>query len=280
MAASACGGGEGRQVARPAGVYLSLGDSYAMGWQPLADSEPGVYRHGYAHLLPDRLRPKGYRLTLVNLGCGGATIESMSSRSGCPIPAPQGPRYDTPQLEHAISYLRENPGKVALVTVAIGINDLAACWVSREVAPCATRTVERLRPLLGRALERLRKAAGPDVLIVGLTYPDVFLSRWVEGTPGGRSVARGSRAVFRDILNPMLKAEYEEVDGTFVDITDGTGAYTPLSQTTRLAPYGRIPVAVARICRLTWACAEGDVHPRDAGYRETADLIAEALPEA
>lgn len=280
VAASGCGGGQRRTVARPTGVYLSLGDSYAMGWQPRADDSPETYRHGYAFLLPARLRAKGYRLSLVNLACGGVTVEAMSSAPGCPNPSPVGPRYQDSQLDHAVSYLRENPEEVALVTVAIGMNDLAPCWVSRSVVPCMKRAVARLRPLLGLALERLRRAAGPEVLIVGLSYPDIFLSRWIEGTPEGRSVARASRIVFRKIVNPILKDEYEAVDGIFVDITESTDGYTPLSQTTRLRPFGRIPVAVAEVCRLTWACTDGDVHPNDAGHRKTAEIITEALPKA
>ena len=43
-------------------------------------------------------------------------------------------------------------------------------------------------------------------------------------------------------------------------------------------PYGRIPVPVAEVCRLTWYCQKGDIHARTNGYRVIADLISRRLP--
>ena len=72
---------------------------------------------------------------------------------------------------------------------------------------------------------------------------------------------------------------YESVDGRFVDVTKATGAYTPLEQTTTLAPYGEIPVAVAEVCKLTSYCAyrrHPPATPR--ATRIIADLVAKTLP--
>ena len=63
-----------------------------------------------------------------------------------------------------------------------------------------------------------------------------------------------------------------------MDVTKATGAYTPLEQTTTLAPYGEIPVAVAEVCKLTAYCTFRDIHPNPAGYAVIADLIAKTLP--
>jgi hypothetical protein len=61
-------------------------------------------------------------------------------------------------------------------------------------------------------------------------------------------------------------------------IGSGTGAYGPLTETTTLAPYGVIPVPVARVCELTYYCEFQDIHARTSGYRVIAQLIADALP--
>jgi hypothetical protein len=43
----------------------------------------------------------------------------------------------------------------------------------------------------------------------------------------------------------------------------------------RLAPYGRLPLAVARVCRWTWSCADdGDDHANSAGYAVIARTVA------
>ena len=115
-------------------------------------------------------------------------------------------------------------------------------------------------------LKRLRKAAGPKTRIVGITYPDVILGAWVGENPD-QELAKLSVVAFQSLLNPALKEMYESVGGRFVDVTKATGAYTPLEQTTTLAPYGEIPVAVAEVCKLTAYCAYRDIHPNTEGLR-------------
>jgi hypothetical protein len=51
-----------------------------------------------------------------------------------------------------------------------------------------------------------------------------------------------------------------------------------LQQTADLAPYGRIPVPVAQVCRLTFYCQFGDIHPQTAGYTLIANLVVGMLP--
>ncbi len=104
----------------------------------------------------------------------------------------------------------------------------------------------------------------------------MILGGWVR--PGGRALAEPSVAVFKSLINPALKKQYESVKGTFVDVTAATGAYTPLDQTTTLAPYGVIPVAVAKVCQLTWYCQRGDIHANRTGYGVIARLVAQQLP--
>jgi hypothetical protein len=106
----------------------------------------------------------------------------------------------------------------------------------------------------------------------------VILGEWVGENPD-RSLAELSVVAFRSLLNPALKEMYTSVKGRFVDVTKATGAYTPLEQTTTLAPYGEIPLAVARVCELTAYCAYRDIHPNRKGYGIIADLVAKTLPK-
>jgi hypothetical protein len=109
----------------------------------------------------------------------------------------------------------------------------------------------------------LRSAAGASIPIIGLTYPDVLLGLWVYPAANpDKGLAALWVSAFRDDFNPALKTAYASARAKFVDITAATGAYTPLTQTTTLSPYGEIPVAVAQACRLTWYCELGE-HPRE-----------------
>jgi hypothetical protein len=114
--------------------------------------------------------------------------------------------------------------------------------------------------------------------IVGITYPDVILGAWVSGVKADQDLATLSVAAFKSLLNPALKEIYGSVGAKFVDVTEATGAYTPLEQTTTLAPYGEIPVAVAKVCQLTYYCQFRDIHPKTSGYTLIAKLVAATLP--
>lgn len=262
------------------GNYLSIGDSYGQGLQPEFEGNSADYTNGFAYLLPAEAERLGWDLSLENFACGGATVESMVNDPGCVDVghSPGGPRYDVPQLEAAIGFLKEHPDHVELITVVIGANDVILPCVTRADGQkaCVADAVARMELRLAGALADLRAAAGPDTVIVGLTYPDMILGSYVAD--GGPTLASEWVTVFRDVFNPMLKQRYDAIDAVFVDVTAGTGAYAPFTETTTLEPYGEIPVAAAEVCQLTWYCKGGDVHPTDAGHEVIADLVVEALP--
>jgi hypothetical protein len=88
----------------------------------------------------------------------------------------------------------------------------------------------------------------------------------------------GSAALFRDVFNPALRAEYVKVGAVFEDITAASGAYRSMADTTVNAPYGTIPRPVAQVCALTYYCELGDPHPKAEGYNLIADRVLRALP--
>jgi lysophospholipase L1-like esterase len=262
-------------------LLVSLGDSYASGYQASGVGQGRNTRHGFAYQIPAAAKKRGWKLKLVNFGCGGATTSSLITQKGCAPQAlgPGGKRYPKiTQAAAAARFLKANRGKVGLVTVSIGGNDVTRCAREADAVACVGEAVKSIDTNLATLLRRLRKAAGPKVRIVGITYPDVILGGWVTGVPAAQDLARLSVVAFRQFINPSLKKQYEAVGGRFVDVTAATGAYGSLDETTTLAPYGTIPVPVARVCELTYYCRFQDIHANTKGYGLIADLVARTLP--
>jgi lysophospholipase L1-like esterase len=256
--------------------YVSLGDSYAAGYQPKLRLEDWN-KKGYANQLVRIARRRGHDFELVNFACGGETTASFLERKGS---CGAGPRYRSTQARAATRFLRRNRGDVGLVTVSLGGNDVLSCAGGGVADPvgCVAEAIQQVESNLTRIMRRVREAAGPRVRIVGITYPDVVLARWLTGQQADQDFARLSLVAFRDIINPTLRKAYRAVRGRFVDVTAATGAYDPLEETTTLEPYGVIPKPVAEVCRLTHMCARGDIHANTRGYRVIAELIAATLP--
>jgi len=262
--------------------YVSLGDSYASGYQPpAAGAAAGNTREGFVYQVPALAAKRGWKLSVVNFACGGATTTSILKQKDCPKEAlgPGAKGYGgKTQIQAAEAFVKKNRAKVGLITVSIGGNDVTACARDPATAvTCVSNSIAPLRANVRALVTRLRKAAGPKVRIVGTTYPDVILGAYL--TPGGQSLATLSVTAFRSLINPSLKLEYGAVRGSFVDVTEATGAYTPLDQTTTVEGLGTIPVAVAKVCDLTWFCAAQDIHARASGYKIIADLVARTLPK-
>lgn len=257
--------------------YLSLGDSYAVGFQPLRAPQGQASHVGFSQRVVLKAVSSGYKLRLVDFGCSGATTKSMTQTKGCGpnYRSDQGPTYsDHSQLEVAENFLHDHHGDVALITIEVGINDVNTCGVTL----CSDAELGRIEQRLNTIVSGIRRAAGPSVRIIGLTYPDTNLAGYLSSHPAGQGLVQGSIGFFRDKFNPMLRRVYEKAHATFVDITAASGAYIPFTQTTRTDRYGRIPTAVARVCDLTFMCSMGDLHPTDAGYELIADQVVAALP--
>jgi lysophospholipase L1-like esterase len=256
--------------------YVSLGDSYAVGFQP----GRGVTRHGFPDQVVTKATRRGYHLQLVNFGCGGATTTSILQAPTCPIPARpiHGANYGgLTQAAAAEAFLGAHRGQIALVTVSIGGNDVTSCARAPNPVGCVTQATPAIKTNVGQLAAGLRSAAGPQVPIVGTTYPDVILGQWVR-PPVSQNLAQLSVTAFQALINPTLRQAYAAAPAGFVDVTNATGAYLPLTKTVTLKPYGLIPVAVARVCTLTYYCTVGDIHATTSGYGVIADLIVATLP--
>lgn len=262
-------------------LLVSLGDSYASGFQPTAKGKGSNTRNGFAYQVPKFAAKRGYDLKLVNFGCGGATTKSLIATKGCAKAArgPGGEAYSSTQATAAVKFLKANRKRVGVITVSIGGNDVTKCAGEADAVTCVGEAAKGINTNLKALLKRLRAAAGPKVRIVGITYPDVILGAWLTDD-AGKQLAGLSQIAFKSIINPALKARYEAVGGSFVDVTDATGGYDSLD--TRVSDPALsaepVPANVKRVCDLTFYCQFGDIHARTEGYALIAELVAKALP--
>jgi lysophospholipase L1-like esterase len=256
---------------RSATYYVSLGDSYSVGFQPNAGSTPGYTVYVARHT----------GLNLVNFGCGGATTTSILNLVGCPDVLPHtlgGVTYPTTtQITAAQAFLTAHRGHIGLITVSIGGNDVVTCATQANPISCVGTAVNNIQANVTTLAADLRSAAGPTVPIIGSTYPDVVLGGyvWPHNPPAASTVnvAKLSVTAFKLLINPALSKAYASSGGSLVDVTAATGAYGPLTRTVNTKTYGTIPVPVASVCALTWFCALGNIHARTPGYTLIGKLI-------
>ena len=125
------------QAAKAKPYYVSLGDSYAAGYQRFSPTVAKTTRDGFAYQVVPKARARGYDLKLVNFGCGGETSVSILNRkTKCGGLGPGGADYaGVTQATAAERFLREHRGHVKLITVSIGGNDVTAC--AKQADPVA-----------------------------------------------------------------------------------------------------------------------------------------------
>ena len=285
------------KAAKP--IYISMGDSYSVGYQnPTLGNTKGFT--GYV------AKKEAYQLE--NFGCGGATTGSLFSQIGCPAgasAATDGVPYPTAtQVQAVLFYINEaaNFGKVKLVTVSIGGNDVTACAVQVNPIPCvgtATGNIQTNVTNLVTQLDAALTANGDTAAhIVGITYPDVILGDYVAPVGStNQQLAVQSQWAFDNLINPTLKTAYSGVTrGAFVNVTsapyglatagDDTGSFNLTTfaytgPTTKLKGFGKtVPVPVAEVCSITWYCDPttfGDIHANTKGYNFIGGLIVAKL---
>jgi len=246
LALAACGGGSdetagarGAQAessqseAEAGGIYLALGDSYAAG---LGASDAATT--SYVALVWQDLRQRFPRLELVNLAVAGHTSRELLDE----------------QLPSALRAVEE--GGVRTVTISIGGNDLMVLGANEEcvrdptsaACPLGEELVE-VEANLGRTLGELRAAAGLDVPIVIMTYPNMF------SIPGHPFEEPAAPALGR--LNEVVR----EVAGRYdVGVAELSHAFD-----------GRAGELVHVLD------PQPDFHPNDAGHRVIAGAFVEAL---
>jgi lysophospholipase L1-like esterase len=242
--------------------YLALGDSLAFGYQP-----NHVFDQGYVNQLYATRHARDPRLALNNLGCPGETSGTLRRGGVCPYPGGGS------QLDTALAFLHAHPGRVRLITLDIGANDIDGCVTPGGIdQTCVANGLLAIAVNVSATVTQVR-AAAPYATIVGLTYYDPTLASWLTG-PAGQALARDSLPVMHR-LNRLLTTLFAA--GRF-RVADVAGAFSMDDITTLV---NGVPLDVVRICQWTWMCAPAplgpDIHANQAGYGVIAQAISDVL---
>lgn len=253
--------------------YLSLGDSLAQGIQPGPTGRNGPTAQGYPDQLADLLRSGIPDLRLVKLGCSGETTYTMIRGGTCPYAAGS-------QLAQAVRFLRHHRGSVALITIDIGANDPNSCVLHQPVSSmfsCLSSRIKQTQRNAQTILRKLRTAAGPKVLTVGMTYYVPELGLWNQGQTG-KAIAILTEG-FAAGVNQLLVMRYHRFGDRVANVF---GAFKSMSFKANVNSGDQpIPPNVAAICALTWMCAAKprgqNEHPNAAGYHVIALAFWQAI---
>jgi len=272
------------QAAKAKPYYLALGDSLSVGVQPTASGGNKNTSQGYVNQLARRVGG----LRTVNYGCGNATTESFikGNRACAPTRKPgyanTSPR--TSQLAAAERFLRRNRGKVRFVTIDIGANDVASCGQGGGIdLECVNRGIAAIKKNGPTIAKRLRRAAGSGVPMAVMNLYDPFLQQWLNGG-SGPAIAEASVDIAREQVNPAIINSFKPSKFKVARVAEAFDTYAPFSRTTTFRGRSDVPVAVERICALTWMCAPApkglDIHATKAGYSKIAGSFRAALGRA
>jgi lysophospholipase L1-like esterase len=247
--------------------YLALGDSLAVGGQPIEMDPLG--KDGYVDRLFEHLHARDSRLVVTKLGCGGESSRSLIRGSQIPPASSCGrpeeyarlyPQAGT-QLATAVAFLRAHRGHTDLVTLDIGAGDIIACLVPPDAA-CLDAALSPLQSNLAFILDELRRA-DPSAPIVGMNYYDPVIGLWGSG-PDGPALAQASAAQ-ADRFNRALEQTYRAAR---IPVADVSAAFHTDDFEHQL---DGLPLNAALVCRWTWFCsATPDIHPNADGYRVIA----------
>lgn len=248
--------------------YLSLGNSLAAGYQPdVGHNVPGV---SYADQLYARLKAKDPGLVHVNLACTGETTTTMIKGGICTYSGAAS------QLEAAVHFLKHSRGRVTLVTLDIGANDIDGCVMDGTIdQTCINKGLATVAHDIPRITHALRTAGGPHPQYVGMTYYNPFLAAWLTG-PSGQALARAS-VPLADKFNRILARGMHRNRFRIADVARAfqSDHFQPL---VNLPPFGDLPVNVAIICRLTWECTPfHNIHANEQGHAVIANVFQDVL---
>ena len=236
--------------------YLSLGDSLAQGVQPNSSGQSVETKQGYPDQLFAGLRLGNPTLKLVKLGCPGETTGTMINGGICSY-------TEGNQLAAAAAFLTSHPGKVQLVTIDIGANDLNPCLALsdiNQIVQCLQGVFPTIQANLTTIMQTLTTASGSAAPpIIGMAYYDPELAFWLQGTHASKIFAKDSVALAEG-FNNLLSGVYTHFGAKVADVFKAFHT-SQFNARVTLPAFGRVPKDVGYICSYTWMCAAPPVGP-------------------
>jgi lysophospholipase L1-like esterase len=237
--------------------YLSLGDSLAQGVQPNSSGTDVETNQGYPNQLYTALHLGNPTLKLVKLGCPGETTATMIHGGICSYAAGN-------QLAQAAAFLASHKGRVQLVTIDIGANDLNPCLALTnltDIVKCLQKVFPKIQANLTTIMNTLTSASGsgPVPPIIGMAYYDPELANWLKGDPADKTLAKDS-ITLAQAFNGLLGKVYTAFSAKVADVFTAFHT-TAFSARVTLPAFGSVPKDVGYICMYTWMCAAPPVGP-------------------
>ena len=250
--------------------YISLGDSMTTGYQPDVDKDTDL---AYTDQLYAQLKQRTPGLKHIRLGCTAETTESLINGGKCDYPKAKS------QLDAALQAMAQHRGKVAYVTLSVGANDILLPCVSPAGTldgACLNSRSQTMGKNLAQIAGALRQAGTKNTRFVGSTYHNPFLSAWLLGAQGQQAAKESAPLV--KAANTGITQVYKS---TGFKVADLAGPFSSDDFTTQVdvPGAGEVPVNVAKICQLTWACTKKDPHPNADGHKVIAGAFAAVLAE-
>jgi lysophospholipase L1-like esterase len=251
--ASASDHGQPPLAHRP--LYLALGDSVAFGVGASARTVTAYVPLFYDLLreaLPCRRsdRPGCRKLALENLAVGGATTASLISGQ---LPAAVA------ELQ-ARNHDRQPNNDVEVVTIDIGGNDVFSVVPSCTAGPTPAcialvqASLQTVETNLTQILAELRAAAGPNTVIIAMTY-----------------------------YNPLPSCQLSDLAGLAEVVLEGGPGVEGLNdRIRRISADNGVTVAdtYGKLAAMDLVGGSDCLHPNDSGHRIIADVFAAALAGA
>jgi lysophospholipase L1-like esterase len=253
--------------------YLSLGTSLAVGIQPDANGVNQLTNDGYADQLHDIIADDYRKLKLTKLGCSGETTVTMMHGGKCSY-------EEGSQLAQAVEFLHAHKGKVAVVTIDMGVNDVLAANCINVITSavdvnCLFAAFNDVSNNLITILPALKQAAHPDTRFVAMNYYNTFLAFWFNG-PTGQSLAYQSAFLAGFLNHDVLGATYAAFG---IPVADVAAAFD--SGNFGDSPVPGVPQNVLNICMFTYMCVPPpvgpNIHANPNGYAVIAATIATQL---
>jgi len=147
------------------------------------------------------------------------------------------------QYQSALTFLDQNVGHVALITIDIGGNDFLPCISGSGIdQTCFTDALATMGSNITTMLTGL-SAAAPSVRIIGMTYYDPYLGDWLAG--GSYQTLALDTLPFLTSINANLTSLYGGASMT----ANVQGAFKSTNDTKMVqSRWGKVPIDVDRAC--------------------------------
>lgn len=263
--------------------YISMGDSLATGAQLNPDTGiPYESSQGYTDQVYRSLRKAYPKLKHIRIGCGGETAATLVNGGVC--------RYEHgSQLNEALSRIARHQGRIVLLTLNIGTNDIAFSGCLSIADPsqqsaCLQQVFQGLAGNLSNILAQITALGQNRFPIVAANLVNLYLNSWLQGSQGvafAQLSAQLELAINQQVFQPIYAA-FGVKSANLAKVFHSQD-FSTMVQSGLPPPNNVLPLNVAMICKYTYACPRPDsglpvdFHFNTAGYSIVATEFLAAL---